>query len=174
MAFHTWLVLHFPPLRLILVSHFPVLHIPPLHFGAAFSSPAFSTPALLMVPHFPVLHFQSPRYSGVEIGGSGGSMNRGPSYNCCYMSDKNERNNRLTLAQCTEFVHGGRGHLRAQKASKLLACGASLQTPLGELTALPKPQAAGVGGCRLPSPKPHSQSQPFELLRPSGLATEGP
>ena len=28
--------------------------------GLAFSSPAFSTNAFLMVPHFPDLHFQSP------------------------------------------------------------------------------------------------------------------
>ena len=44
----------------ISVPHFSVLHIPPLHFGAEFSSSAFSVTAFLMVPHFPVLHYPSP------------------------------------------------------------------------------------------------------------------
>jgi len=37
---------------------FPIFH--PLHTGAAFSSPAFSTPSFLTVPRFPFSHFQSP------------------------------------------------------------------------------------------------------------------
>ena len=59
MAFHTFLVPHFPPLQ----------------FGAAFSSPAYSTPAIWcrifqscifhpcnLVPYFPVLHIPVPHF----------------------------------------------------------------------------------------------------------------
>jgi len=41
------------------------MHYPPLHFGATFSSHAFSVPGYLIVLRFPFSRFQSPR-SGVE------------------------------------------------------------------------------------------------------------
>jgi len=50
-------------LALLFANKLSVLDCPafsPLQSGAAFSSPAISAPAFLIVPHFPVSHFQSP------------------------------------------------------------------------------------------------------------------
>ena len=84
-AFHTSLLLHFPPLLstpafftpafstpaicsrffhscifhpCCLFPHFPLLHFPPLLSAPEFFTPVFSTLAFLTVSHFPLPHFQ--------------------------------------------------------------------------------------------------------------------
>jgi len=48
-------------------------------------------------------------------------------------------NGMIQLQSTHTIFHSGRGHLRTQKASELLAAGGSPQTPLGKLTAIPRP-----------------------------------
>jgi len=73
------------------------------------------------------------------------------------------------------IFHNRRGHLWTQKASKLLAAGASIQTPLGELTALPRPHDGGRGQLLPPLQNltPALSPSGFEL-RPFGPRNWGP